>query len=198
MHELYTVGDSSRPHIVLLHGYGGSSLTFIRTFEHLKDHFQIHALDTFGVGLSSRGKWQEKMTPEQTGIYYIDAIEEWRKAVGIESFILAGHSFGGYIGSLYLEKYPDRVKQIIFLSAAGSGKISAETIAERARKSRFFFCIGEKIFGIGIRPSKVMDTFWIGNKFIDKVLTGRLKLADEEKSAWRRYFKHICKIDESS
>jgi abhydrolase domain-containing protein 5 len=101
MHELYTVSVLKKPHLVLLHGYGGTSLTFIRTFEHLKDYFQVHALDTFGVGLSSRGKWREKMTREETINYYIDAIEEWRKTVGIEAFVLAGHSFGGYISAAY-------------------------------------------------------------------------------------------------
>jgi len=32
MHELYTVSNKHLPHLVLLHGYGGTSLTFIRTF----------------------------------------------------------------------------------------------------------------------------------------------------------------------
>lgn len=58
----------------MLHGYGGTSLTFVRTFQHLKEHFQVHALDTFGVGLSSRGRWKDKMTPEETANYYIEAI----------------------------------------------------------------------------------------------------------------------------
>jgi len=58
IHELYTIGDNSLPHLVLLHGYGGTSLTFIKTLKHLKNHFQIHALDSFGVGLSSRGNWR--------------------------------------------------------------------------------------------------------------------------------------------
>ena len=46
----------------MLHGFGGIALTFIRTFELLKDHYQIHALDTFGVGLSSIGSYKEKFT----------------------------------------------------------------------------------------------------------------------------------------
>jgi pimeloyl-ACP methyl ester carboxylesterase len=60
------------------------------------------------------------MTAEQAGEYYIDALEEWRKKLGLKEFILAGHSFGGYISILYFEKYPVRVKQLILLSPAGT------------------------------------------------------------------------------
>ena len=61
MHEVYTAGRNNLPHLVLLHGYGGTSLTFVRVFEHLRGRFQVHALDTFGVGLSSRGDWRRGM-----------------------------------------------------------------------------------------------------------------------------------------
>lgn len=101
MHEVYTVGNNKLPHLVLLHGYGGTSLTYVRMFQHLQQHFQVHALDTFGVGLSSRGNWKNSMTDEEVGHYYTDAIEEWRKKSGLSEFVLAGHSFGGYIGTLY-------------------------------------------------------------------------------------------------
>jgi cardiolipin-specific phospholipase len=118
--------------------------------------------------------------------------------VGIESFILVGHSFGGYISCLYLEKYPQRVQQLIFLSPAGSGKMSDEAIQARARGSKVFFCLAEKIYNLSFRPSKIMNAFFIGNKFIERVLNGRLKLAEEEKSAWRKYLKHIIRIEDTS
>ena len=35
----------------------------------------MHALDTFGVGLSSIGKWNEEHTPQEVANYYIDALE---------------------------------------------------------------------------------------------------------------------------
>lgn len=30
LHEVYTVGNDKLPHLVLLHGYGGTSLTYIK------------------------------------------------------------------------------------------------------------------------------------------------------------------------
>jgi pimeloyl-ACP methyl ester carboxylesterase len=64
MHEVYTTGPRTLPHLVLIHGYGGTSLSFIRTFYYLKNHFQVHALDTFGVGLSSRNTWKDTFSAE--------------------------------------------------------------------------------------------------------------------------------------
>lgn len=74
MHEIYTVSPSDLPHLVMLHGYGGTSLTFIRLFHQLKDHFQVHALDTFGIGLSSRGKWKAGFTQEETIAYFVESL----------------------------------------------------------------------------------------------------------------------------
>ena len=75
MHEVYTNSKEKLPHMVLLHGYGGTSLTYVRTFQHLAPHFQIHALDTYGVGLSSRGHWHNKMSKEEVADYFVEAVE---------------------------------------------------------------------------------------------------------------------------
>ena len=50
----------------------------------------------------------------------MNAVEEWRKTVGINNFTLVGHSFGGYIAALYCEKYPGHVKRLVLLSPAGT------------------------------------------------------------------------------
>ena len=43
-----------------------------------------------------------------------------------------------------------------------------------------------------------MNALFIGNKFIDRILTNRLKLPDDEKDAWKKYLKHIIDQDECS
>jgi pimeloyl-ACP methyl ester carboxylesterase len=77
LHTIDTTED--KPHLVCLHGYGSTSLVYLAMMEHLQPHFHVHALDIFGMGLSSRGDWKEGMTEEETMNYYVDAIEEWRK-----------------------------------------------------------------------------------------------------------------------
>jgi cardiolipin-specific phospholipase len=55
------------------------------------------------MGCSSRpdfpgwdGKLDERQNVRKHEDFFIDALEEWREQVGIESMVLAGHSLGGY------------------------------------------------------------------------------------------------------
>lgn len=40
----------------------------------------------------------------ETEAWFIDSFEEWRKAKNLDSFILLGHSFGGYVVAKYALK----------------------------------------------------------------------------------------------
>ena len=84
MHEVYTVKrKSSLPHIVLLHGYGGTALVYVRMFKKLSQHYQVHALDIFGIGNSSLGDFKNNFTYEEARDYFINSIEAWRETMGI-------------------------------------------------------------------------------------------------------------------
>ena len=59
------------------------------------------------MGSSSRPKDfdYETFTAQQAVDYFVDYLENWRKIMKLEKFILAGHSFGGYIVGNYALKY---------------------------------------------------------------------------------------------
>lgn len=40
----------------------------------------------------------------ETEAWFIDSLEEWRKAKNLDRFVLLGHSFGGYIAAKYALK----------------------------------------------------------------------------------------------
>jgi pimeloyl-ACP methyl ester carboxylesterase len=42
-----------------------------------------------------------------------------RKSSKINKFHLVGHSFGGYLATLYASKYPNRVSHLHLISPAG-------------------------------------------------------------------------------
>ena len=62
-------------------------------------------IDIIGMGSSSRPKFTAE-TAEEADKFFIDFLEKWRIAMGeLTDFILAGHSFGGYICGHYAVKY---------------------------------------------------------------------------------------------
>lgn len=59
------------------------------------------------MGASSRPEFKKIKDPKETDDYLADWLEKWRKAMGdLKNFILAGHSFGGYVVGVYACKYP--------------------------------------------------------------------------------------------
>ena len=72
----------------------------------LAENFHVILIDIIGMGSSSRPKFTAT-TADEADQYFIDFIEKWRVAMGdLKGFILAGHSFGGYICGHYACKYP--------------------------------------------------------------------------------------------
>lgn len=60
--------------MVLLHGFGGTAMTYFRLFKYLRPYYRVHALDTMGVGHSSKGEFKNNFDYDQTKHYFIDAI----------------------------------------------------------------------------------------------------------------------------
>lgn len=125
------VDDS--PTIVMVHGYGASQGFFFRNFDALARRFRVIAIDQLGWGGSSRPDFTCKST-EETEAWFIDSFEAWRKAKNLDSFILLGHSFGGYVAAKYALKHPEHVQHLILVGSAG---FSADTdMSERLTEFR--------------------------------------------------------------
>lgn len=103
-------GDPSAPTILALHGFGLSGHMFDEFADRAQDRYHIIALDQRGHGDSD---W----SPE--GDYSRDAfvtdVEEFRKALGLERFILMGHSMGGLNAVFYTNRYPEHVEALILV-----------------------------------------------------------------------------------
>jgi abhydrolase domain-containing protein 5 len=98
------VGDSSKPKIVLIHGYGGSSVKFWKIIKPLIENYHLIMIDIIGMGASSRPRFNLS-DPNKIDEYLVEWLEKWRIKMGLEDFVLAGHSFGGYVSGLYATKH---------------------------------------------------------------------------------------------
>jgi cardiolipin-specific phospholipase len=120
------VGEETEETLVMLHGYGAGLGFFYKNFEPLTrtPGLRLYALDMLGMGNSSRpafkihAKEREDQVIEAEN-WFVDALEEWRKARKIERFTLLGHSLGGYLAISYAIKYPGHLKKLILASPVG-------------------------------------------------------------------------------
>jgi pimeloyl-ACP methyl ester carboxylesterase len=95
----------SGPDMVFLHGLAGNSGTWIRQFEYFATRFKITAWDAPGYGNS------DTVTPDID--VYADLLGAFTASLGIERFILLGHSMGGVVAGNFSGRYPDRVARLI-------------------------------------------------------------------------------------
>jgi pimeloyl-ACP methyl ester carboxylesterase len=114
----YTCGALTSPVMVVLHGYLGGSLIFYRLISGLSKHFKVICMDLLGMGRSSRPNMAFQ-TQLQAENFFVCSVEEVCVALGLQDFMLVGHSFGGYIAGTYALRFPDRVKQLLLLSPVG-------------------------------------------------------------------------------
>ncbi|MPC88879.1 Protein ABHD4 [Portunus trituberculatus] len=59
-----------------------------------------------GFGRSSRPAFTKD--PLEAEREFIMSIDGWREKIGLEKFILLGHSFGGFLAAAYAIKHPER------------------------------------------------------------------------------------------
>ncbi|MFC3746619.1 alpha/beta fold hydrolase [Paenibacillus sp. GCM10012306] len=91
--------------IVLLPGYGtaGPALDFKPLIAELSPHYKVVAVEPFGYGLS------DPTDKERTTDNIVSEIHEALQQLGINRFILMGHSITGIYGLDYVNKYPNEV-----------------------------------------------------------------------------------------
>ncbi|KAL2083882.1 hypothetical protein ACEWY4_019400 [Coilia grayii] len=109
-------GGESTP-LVLLHGFGGGVGLWVLNLDALSQQRPLYAFDLLGFGQSSRPHFSSDA--QEAELQFVESIEQWRSAVGLESMVLLGHNLGGYLAAAYALKYPARVKHLMFVEPWG-------------------------------------------------------------------------------
>ncbi|BFZ12606.1 hypothetical protein BsWGS_15645 [Bradybaena similaris] len=131
LHSIWTVtvkgSLQNNVPLVLLHGMGGGSGMFLNNIDGLAEGRDVILIDLPGFGLSSRpqlrvkkeGLWRVDTTADDIDEFYTEVLNLWFEKMGLEKVVLLGHSYGGYICSVYCMKYPERVKHLVLADPWG-------------------------------------------------------------------------------
>jgi abhydrolase domain-containing protein 6 len=116
--------STSSPTLVLLHGLGTSSSTWVNLFPRLNIECNVVALDLPGFGYSviKDGK-PFFLFPE-----LLHSLEDFFAGVVQPPFMLLGHSLGGWLAAKYAIAHPNMVRHLILVDTAGI--LSDETIRQ--------------------------------------------------------------------
>jgi proline iminopeptidase len=129
--QLYHFAEGEGRNVLVIHG--GPGMPFrepMAGLEPLTGQYRFHYYDQRGCGLSTRPidrfesqNMYENMTVlDQTlglGAQIAD-IERIRQILGEEKLILVGHSWGGFLASLYAAEFPEHVESLILVSPANT------------------------------------------------------------------------------
>jgi Predicted hydrolases or acyltransferases (alpha/beta hydrolase superfamily) len=102
------------PTIVLLHGFADSKDVWLEVAKPLSAHFHLIIPDLPGWGDSSRVAGAS---------YDVDAqaarLQQFVQALGLQRFVLVGHSLGGAIAGVYAAEHPGHVAELALVDAFG-------------------------------------------------------------------------------
>ena len=104
--------DKNKQTIVLLHGSGQSHVVWSLTDQYLADKgYNVFALDLPGHGNS-----------EGSCLQTIEEMADWLnkviKVIGIKDLTILGHSQGCLISLEYTNKFPEKIKNLIFIGGS--------------------------------------------------------------------------------
>lgn len=134
--------EAAAPPLVCLHGYASGAGIFYATLPPLTEAWPgpVYALDSPGCGLSERPAWRlgTAISVSEGEDWWIERLEAWRATMGIDKFVLCGHSLGGYMAVAYAERHPSRVDRLILVSPVGLPHPPAGLKERQAKASLFF------------------------------------------------------------
>ncbi|TNE30350.1 MAG: alpha/beta fold hydrolase [Bacteroidetes bacterium] len=99
--------------IILIHGLGSYLPAWKKNIPALAENYRVIALDLPGYGKSSKGAWEGSLE------FFSESVIELADSLGIDQFVLGGHSMGGQITIVTALEHPERVTKLILAAPAG-------------------------------------------------------------------------------
>ncbi|MEL7038148.1 MAG: alpha/beta hydrolase [Cyanobacteria bacterium J06592_8] len=130
--------DRTKPVMVFLHGWGGSSRYWMSTAQALSDQFDCLIYDLRGFGRSEAKAIEGSDFPPLSYelVDYAHELKEVLDALNLDKVYLNAHSMGGSIAALFLNLYPERVERAI-LTCSGIFEYDEKTFTTFHKFSRY-------------------------------------------------------------
>ncbi len=110
-YRMHYVDEGSGPVVLLLHGNPTWCYLYRNVIRELKDSFRLIAPDFLGMGLSDRTPGKRFRAVDR-----IDQLEEFVNALGLTSFSLVMHDWGGPLGTGFMLRKLESVERVIYLN----------------------------------------------------------------------------------
>jgi pimeloyl-ACP methyl ester carboxylesterase len=120
-------GTVGQPPLVLLHGLRGHAHVWDDVAESLYRNYHVYALDQRGRGDTDHAPGGDYSTDA-----FVDDLAGFVDAIGLNKFILFGHSMGGRNSMAFAGKYPERLERLCIvdigpkIEPAGGNRITEE------------------------------------------------------------------------
>lgn len=136
----YREWGSGETTLLMLHGWPADST-------HYKELGPLLAKKNLRVIVPDLPGWGNTPVPPQawTVSDYRDWVHDFIKSLGIEQFILFGHSFGGRVSIKYAIKYPYDLKGLVLCASAG---IKPDHLTLKRRILKLTASLGKKAFAL--------------------------------------------------
>jgi pimeloyl-ACP methyl ester carboxylesterase len=154
----YAESGRATKNVLLVHGLGGSALSWVYNTGELSKHFHVLAPDLIGFGES------EKPTIRYSPAMFTKFLREFMDGAGIRRASLVGSSMGGQVAAEFAINHPNLVEKLVLISPAGIPPKSFKGTKELKMYVRIFDTksLGEvrKILGlIDADQSSVTDEY---------------------------------------
>jgi pyruvate dehydrogenase E2 component (dihydrolipoamide acetyltransferase) len=122
-------GPVNAPHVVFVHGLGGSLTTWSLNLPAFAGQFRICALDLIGAGSSAKPTIDYSVPALAAFLArFLDALgPEWQQVS------IIGHSLGGAVALAFTANNPGRVVRLVLVDSAGLGREIDPTVLDSMR-----------------------------------------------------------------
>lgn len=135
--------------VVLLHGWGGSSLSMLGLANELSSKYRVIVPDLWGFGKSQK-------PPKSFTIFdYADLIEKLLAQLKLSEVTLVGHSFGGRIALILASRHKEFVQSLVLIDSAGLKPKFSLIRYFRIKRYKHL----KKLVQAGQKPEYVLDRF---------------------------------------